>query len=214
VIAISVHADIAPVLRRLDALRRQQLPFALARALTDSAHDAQLNMAQRLPDIFDRPTPFTMRAIGVQPARKGPNPRARVFVKDIQARYLRTEELGGARVPRQGQAFVLPGHVRLNRYGNMPPGLMKRLHLMAVQSKGTHDAGVAYLSAGVPGNKAGKSGYFRRRVGHRLQRLSVFRAIARYRARVHFRVRVKQAARRTIVGHLRKRLEQAIADAR
>lgn len=212
VIAISVHADIAPVLRRLDEIGRNQAPFAIARALTDTAQEGRKAMTGRLAAVFDRPTPFTMRAIGIEAARKG-KPQARIFVKDIQARYLLAEEIGGVRTPRAGQALVLPGKVRLNRYGNMPAGLLKRLHVMAGQPA-TRSAGVAYLPASAPANKAGIGGYFRRAAGHKLMRLTVFEAVAHYRARMQFRETVGAAVRGGIVARLRQRLGEAIASAR
>ena len=55
--------------------------------------------------VFDRPTPFTRRGVGYRPAYKN-RPVARVFIKDIQARY-RTREYGGVRMPRK-RALVLP----------------------------------------------------------------------------------------------------------
>lgn len=57
------------VRRALKGFERQG-PFALALAMTRTAQDAQAAVIQRMRSVFDRPTPFTMRATRVIPARK------------------------------------------------------------------------------------------------------------------------------------------------
>lgn len=63
-------------LEGFDQLRRQfgqferQLPFAAARALTETARKARAAVTASLPQVLDRPTPFTMNAFTVKEATK------------------------------------------------------------------------------------------------------------------------------------------------
>src|SRR5690348_15010580 len=100
---IRVSADIRKATRFLDSAAQKQIPFATAKALTETARLAQVAVTRSLPSTFDRPNPFTMRAIGIRAARKG-DLSAAVFVKDKQAEYLAIQETGGEAQPKK-QAF-------------------------------------------------------------------------------------------------------------
>ena len=102
----------------------RQIPFATALALTRTAQDAQKNHTKRIPRVFDKPTPFTRRAIGIKRASKY-KPVASVFVKDKQAGYLIWQERGGTRYPAK-RAHIIPRKVRLNKYGNIPNKSIQR----------------------------------------------------------------------------------------
>jgi hypothetical protein len=109
----------------LNDFGRRQFPFSAALALTRTAEigrdDVKLGMAQ----TFDRPTPFTLNAITIRPARKT-RLEAAVLVKDLQAEYLRLQELSGVRQPKK-RALITPAAVKLNRYGNIPNRGLARL---------------------------------------------------------------------------------------
>lgn len=104
--------------RRLDALVRQETPFAIAVALTKTAKDAQAEVERRMPVLLDKPTTFTKRGVGISPARKA-RPVAQVFVKRIQAQYLRIQSTGGVRKPRK-KVLIHPAGIRKNKFGNIP----------------------------------------------------------------------------------------------
>lgn len=97
---------------------RTQLPIATATALTRTAQRGQSEVVGGMTSVFDRPTPFTMRSIGIETAKKT-RLEARIFVKDQQSEYLRPQEVGGIRQPKK-TALVTPAIIRLNRYGNIP----------------------------------------------------------------------------------------------
>jgi hypothetical protein len=124
-ISINISHDFARVAADWDRRYVQQFPFALAKALTDTARDAQKEVTDQLPRIFEKPTPFTMRAIGYGRATKQ-TLTSTVFVKDIQAEYLKLQVSGGVRHPR-GRALVLPVEQKVNTYGNIPRGAVRRL---------------------------------------------------------------------------------------
>lgn len=118
-LTISVKADIKAATRFLDSLQRQQMPFAIARALTRTAQDAQKEATRQLETKLDRPTPFTKRAIAYDRATKQ-RLVATVLVKPIQAAYLKWLIEGGTR-PTQGTGTGIPTKAaRLNQYGNIP----------------------------------------------------------------------------------------------
>ena len=129
-VIIRAAVDIDRFRAGLTRLQREQLPYATALALTDTACTAASAVTKALPSIFAAkgraPTPFTMRAVGVSAARKN-NPTAIVFIKRLQAGYLAIEETGGVRVRASGAPVLTPVDVLVNAYGNIPRGLVRRL---------------------------------------------------------------------------------------
>jgi len=152
-IEVNVEDDFDKLSKGLTRLEREQLPYAAARALTDTAKLAQGGYRQRLPSIFDRPTPYTMNSSRVQPARKD-NLEASVELRDFAAKgtpaakYLGPEIEGGARNVkrferalalagiRSPSGFAVPGRgASLDQYGNMSRGqivqILSQLNAMA-----------------------------------------------------------------------------------
>lgn len=125
VIRLSVRQDYLRLHHTLTDFERRQLPFAAARALTRMAQEAGREVERGLPSTFDRPTPFTLNALGVTSARKT-RLEAVTFVKRWQAAYLKLQEQGGMRRPKR-RALVNPAGVKLNQYGNIPNKALARL---------------------------------------------------------------------------------------
>lgn len=124
-IRIGGSVNIDGAMRWLASLQRDHLPAAQARALTETAQDAVAELHAQLPVAFDRPTPFTQRAFGVERATKS-NLAAAVFIKDVQWEYLRFQVKGGTRYPKH-KAVLEPVSVPLNQYGNMPRNYVRQL---------------------------------------------------------------------------------------
>jgi hypothetical protein len=195
---IEVRADFRPLTRSLDEVAQRQVPFATARALTDMANAAAVANRRALPSIFDRPTPFTLNSIAVQPAKKS-DLVARVFVKAKQAEYLALEETGGVRRPEK-RALIMPKAVQRNAFGNIP-----RRGLAALKKR--KDVFVGKTENGV-------GGFFRRLESGRLQPLALFIGAANYKPRFGFKARVIKVAQATMVPAFRQALAKAIATAR
>ena len=121
---INIRHDLNPLIRSLD-LRRDQVPYATARALTKTAQAVRLDVMAELPKVFDRPVPFTMGAIGYLAASKT-SLESSVFIRDAQAAYLRKQIEGRTELPK-GRALVEPVNVDLNQYGNMPRNKVRQL---------------------------------------------------------------------------------------
>lgn len=122
---ISFAAEFQRFALTLNDFGRKQLPYAAAQALTRAAQLGRDEVVRGMPTAFDRPTPFTTRGITIISARKS-RLEASVLVKDIQAEYLRLQELGGMRQPKK-RALITPRAVKLNQYGNIPPRGLARL---------------------------------------------------------------------------------------
>lgn len=123
--------------RALSDIVQRQMPFALSQALTDAAKDGREAAVAEMSRVFDRPTPFTLNAFEVKPARKD-DLVAEVRQKASSGRrhYLRVEAHGGPRpqtalekllamkLPFGGvlQAILPADNARLNQYGNWSQG--------------------------------------------------------------------------------------------
>ncbi|BDC37745.1 hypothetical protein [Paraburkholderia terrae] len=126
--AIDVSADLKALTKSLSLLEQQQLPFAIAQALTSVARIAQAEEKAAMPEVFDRPTPFTVNSVAVKSARKS-DLEARVFIKDIAAAYLEPYEFGGNhKLIGRGKTWLNPkDRTLLNQYGNFSRSALQRL---------------------------------------------------------------------------------------
>lgn len=191
------RADFRPMTRALDDLGKRQIPFAAASALNATAQAAQISGKRELPSIFDRPTPFTLNAIGIERATKG-QLQARVFVKDKQAAYLEVQETGGTTTPKK-RAFLLPRLIRRNQYGNMPKGAVATARAKPTTFSGT--------VSGVPG-------LYQRMKNGAAKLLAFYASKATYKPRFGFKTRSMKAVQAKWPGAFRHSLEKALASAR
>lgn len=122
---INMKSDISKATAKLRGVQKKQIPFAVAKALSDTAWDVAKEESKQMPAKLDRPTPFSVKAFWVIRATKQ-KLVATVFIKPIQAAYLKFQVDGGTRRPK-GKAMPVPGDVRLNQYGNMSKGKIKAL---------------------------------------------------------------------------------------
>ena len=118
-IELNISDNIKDVQKTLTRLERQQLPFATALALTQTAADAKAAIDKQLPQKLDRPTRFTLNAIGVTRATKRLL-ESTVFVKPIQAEYLKWQIEGGVRRTSGYGTAVPTKNAKLNKFGNIP----------------------------------------------------------------------------------------------
>lgn len=125
--SISVSADLQKLTKALSQLEKKQLPFATAQALTAVARRVQDAEKKALPEVFDRPTPFTVNSVAVKGARKT-DLEAVVFIKDIAAAYLAPYEFGGNhKLIGSGKTWLNPKDMSLlNQYGNFSRSALKR----------------------------------------------------------------------------------------
>lgn len=124
---VDLSSNVREVISAVDLLFNKQVPFAVAKALTDTARLVAEALPSALQQDLDRPTAFTTRGFYVTPARKDQTPvKAVVGVKDKQAQYLGFQIEGGERKPTR-VALRLPTSVDLDQFGNVPSGLIRQL---------------------------------------------------------------------------------------
>lgn len=193
---IDLQSNLRDVIPVIDQLFSTQVPFAAAKALTDTARLVAAAMPDALAQDLDRPVEFTKRGFYVTPARKD-NLQAVVGVKDKQAQYLGFQIEGGERKPTR-VALRLPAQVQLDQYGNIPAGLIRSLIARAQTGKRTTKAqskrfGVSQaneLFYGEPGDGRPAGIYQRLADGasrHKLVPIIVFpRRSANYKPRFDF----------------------------
>jgi hypothetical protein len=183
-------------LRRMGEFGRQQMPFAVARAMTATIKQAQKAETEHIGTAFDRPTPFTQKAIGISVATKT-NLAASVFVRSTQAKYLEVQAAGGGRelktfeqrfAEKGGAAIVVPGRgVAVNQYGNITRA--------KIAGDLNSSGGAKRFFAGKPKGTDLPSGVYARTNDNRhITPLLVFASAATYQKRFQF----SEVARETI----------------
>lgn len=136
---LGISADTKGFEKTLENWERQQLPFATARALTQTGQMVKNAVRGTMAVSFDRPTPYTLNSVYLKPATKQ-NLVAEVNLKNWASKgappsqYLLPQVEGGQRAAKASEvAFrrkgILPGGMlwvpgsgaKLNRYGNITP---------------------------------------------------------------------------------------------
>lgn len=197
-ISLSVKSDIAAVVKRLDRTVWKQVPFAAAKALTDTAKDVQRELNTAIEQVFDQPTPFTQKAVGIATATKQ-SLSARVFLKDVQAAYLGLQITGGTRLPKR-RALVLPGSgLKLNQYGNIPRGKVQQL----LARKDVFS-----------GKVRGVAGLWQRQKAGPPKLLILFEPKAQYQKRLPFYEVARATIERRLTANVEAALRSALATAR
>lgn len=204
-------------------LERKELPFALANSLTDLSGDGRDAVVESMDTRFDRPTPFTKRGVGIRSATKR-NLEAEIFVKRLQAGYLHRQETGGVNRPKR-RALIEPGHVKLNRFGNIPRRKVSRL----LKRKDTFSGEVRFKATGERiagvwqrpkrgrrrgGGKGtiGRTSAIRKSAGKRtgLKLLVRYRDRREVKPRFRFRETIERRVGERIFSVLDRNLEQAV----
>lgn len=138
--SINVTSNVQEVIRKLSDLQKEQVPFALAHALTMTAQRVKDAQVREMRDVFDRPTPYTLDSLFTRPATKT-NLTAFVWLKSDTSKgtpadkYLMPQIKGGERrlkrfekaLQRVGALppdyVAVPGEAaKLDSYGNMSRG--------------------------------------------------------------------------------------------
>lgn len=211
-VEIKIKVDTKRVKRFLSNVQRKQIPFATARAITQTLQIARKDVLRQLDKDIRRPVPFTRRGFRVDGANKV-NLTGRLFILPKQARYLHWQISGGVRRPK-GMALAMrpakpmPGDLRLNKYGNLPPSQ----HARAQLSKGAISAtinGVAGIWMPPKKTKTGKV-----RKGSRMKLVLAYERQATYRKRFRFIERGTNSIRVNWPRTFNRSFKQALRSAR
>lgn len=142
---ISIKSNVDQVVAEMRNFPRNQLPFAIATALTKTAQDIKDAEIREVKDVFDRPTPYTLESFYVRPAKKT-QLVASVGIKDFAGKgtpaikFLAAQINGGARRQKRFERalqsvgampsgyYAVPGSAaKLDAYGNLDRGLIVQL---------------------------------------------------------------------------------------
>lgn len=212
-LSIRKSGSIAQILREARDVPARVIPYAAATALTRTAKRAQQAIIAEMPQVFDRPTPYTLNSTFVHPASVK-TMTARVAVKDwasnngtLPEDYLLPAVLGGGRKEKRfernmryagllarGERAVLGQEAPLDAFGNLRRGEMQRI-LTATRS--SFDPYQNRSNSRRSRKNAKNAPYFAgrvkrtwgvwRREGRRLRPVLVFvRRAPQYRARLDF----------------------------
>lgn len=211
-IQIKIKADTKRVKKWLRKVEKKQIPFATARAITQTLQVAKKDLIRQLDKDINRPTPFTRRGFRVDGANKQ-TLTGRVFILPIQARYLAFQIFGGVKLPK-GTALALrpikpgAGRISLNRFGNVPPAQRPRNQL----AKGAFSATINGVSGIWRAPTKTKSGKIRK--GSRMQLLFAYERQAVYRKRYRFFERGQNSIRVNWPRIFERSFKQALRSAR
>lgn len=218
------------VQRMLRNLADEQMPFAISSALNTAAFAIQKQQKERVPTVFDRPTPLTKGAFRVEKATKQKQTSV-VYVDPKRAVILKTHEEGGKRGDQKLERYLkskgwLGGGARavptdkmpLNSYGNPKAAEVNKIiaGLPAISGIKGDKKRVFVIPAG--SLRGGLSpGIYRtlsRSKGAAIMKLYHFVSRAEYQKRLGFEESARTEALRILPGLMSAAIERAIRTAR
>ncbi len=103
-VKIRVVDDVARLTRDLDETANRQIPFALARALTMTARDAQTDVRADLPRRFTIRNTWVSKGIRITPATKA---KPEAVVGSLEP-FMARQETGGTKTARSHSRVAVP----------------------------------------------------------------------------------------------------------
>lgn len=111
-IGITVDArELRRAAKRFGSLGRSQLPFATAKALTQTAKDARDAVQRQLPQSFEVRNRGLKRAITFQGAKKRDDPQTAYVGTRPWADFLTLHAIGGVKRGQRGHRLAIPTRV-------------------------------------------------------------------------------------------------------
>lgn len=149
-----VTTDFSELTRWAEKLAAEQVPFATAVALTETAKLVRQAEVEEMRRVFDRPTRFTLNSLYLRGATKR-NLQAEVWLKDTgdaaSAQYLRPQIYAGSRGQKRFELLLqangvmprgwraVPGKgARMDSAGNMSPAQLVQV-LSVLRSHRDHN---------------------------------------------------------------------------
>jgi hypothetical protein len=115
---IRVISDIERLTRMLDEAGKRQVPFAIARALTMTARDAQVAVRGELPKRFTLRNTWVSSGIRIQPAHKG----VPIALVGSLEPFMERQEIGGTKRARSHSRVAVPVKAKRNKRDRIPKG--------------------------------------------------------------------------------------------
>lgn len=143
---IQIKSELNRLTKDLNNVEKKQIPFAMSLALNETASIGQKAGQKEMNKVFDRPTPFILKSLRVTRASKN-KLVSEVGFKNVFGKFgaaventLKPHIEGGERKPKASEMtlrragilradeFIVPSRaLRLNRFGNIPPGTMNKI---------------------------------------------------------------------------------------
>lgn len=144
-ITINVTSTVAQLQAAIARTRNEQIPKVQEIALNWTATEIKNALVAEMAQVFDRPTPFTLNSLFIDPARRG-RLEAHVYFKDFAPKgtaagqYLKPQIEGGTRNLKRMEfqlrtagllpsgKFAVPAkEAPLDQYGNVERGFIVRM---------------------------------------------------------------------------------------
>ena len=122
---VSIEVNAKEFERKIGRIFKRHIPYATKDAINHVAFKSRKALMAQAARKFDRPINYTIKAFRVEQAREH-NLTGRVFILHNQSKYLGYQIDGGVRFPKK-RAVPVPVGLKLNGYGNMPRGAIRRL---------------------------------------------------------------------------------------
>lgn len=103
----SVTLDIKSFMRGMDEVTKKQLPFAMAKALTNTAQDCQRKLIDDLDEYFTIRNNFVAKGIRTTPARKNKNINDMYSMVGSLEKFMKLQAEGGTK-ESSGKALGVP----------------------------------------------------------------------------------------------------------
>jgi len=210
VIGIKVKNE--PTIKYLQKVVTKQIRFATAKALTDTAIDAQKEVLRQLPRRINQPSNFTLRGVATRRATVQTF-QALVFIRQIQAEYLQYAFIGGTRRPKgKADLMPVPGNIRLNKYGNIPAKKGGKYIERRTAKNRRYFLGAPYKKGG----QFGQYGLWERieKNNHLKLIIAGRQGPTHYKRRLNFDAIVAREVQRQFPGRFNRAFAKAIATAR
>jgi len=193
-----ITSNINEVIQGLNDLEKKQIPFAISKALNDTAFQAQKALTAQLIKKLDNPTPFTRKAIRVRKATKS-RLYAEVYVNEVQAVYLGRLYYGGVEKPKKRALIKPTKDLKLNKYGNIAN---KKIQKLLNNPK--------YFAGTVEGKGGKRSGIFRRYKNGRIKQIIMWVEKKEQKKRLEFDKTIEGIVRNNLDDNFAKALRFAI----
>ncbi len=227
---LDVRSNLKGVLRKLQGFEKE-VATATAKALTFTAEAVQAAEVQKMKEVFDRPTPFTLNSLRKSSASPN-NLEAAVWFKDnltSAQHYLQVQIDGGERPQRRsekrlapwmnGYRYMMPGAgAPLDGYGNMRGSLYTQIFSqLGALNKGDNQTAHSKAKHGrkntaqyfvAPANGKLKAGIYQRVGARGVKPIMIFTSKAQYRPRFPFYTLAQQVAEQVFPEKFDKAIER------
>lgn len=234
-LSLSVRDDFWRLREKLSVLARNQIPFAASQAVNRLAKLALADLQSNMREVFDRPTPFTLRGFYARLGTKR-DPHGEILARSFAGKgtpagkYLLPETLGGERSLKRferalgykdGEAlFTVPGRgAPLDQYGNITQAQINKILAAlgaegGLPTRGRTKRGETYFLAHSKRDGALLGVYKVVRTGHVEPVLIFAHAKPEYKIRFRFATVVMDSVKKNSRRVFDEELSKAIATAR